>query len=352
MSWVDEVEKIKAWVDQNLEEYPSLAALSSARGYSSFYLSKKFHEIEGVSLKKYLLAARIQHAAAQLLTTDDRILDIAMSHGYSSQEAFTRAFVRVYRITPWTYRKLKKPYPTARKSRLLCAAGFTKPIGGIDMKVYVKQLYDWNRYAYYAEDVDEKYWDYFQNELWWQVDSTFIKTYDNVQDFEYCAENFTKFGELAIRQQLKILPAPWKKALAWFAAEIQPLGVDWFVHGSAAMALWGMDVAPKDVNVILPNAGDFDVVRNHFCKFAIRPIERCENWLMSGLGNLFAEALIEIAFRNPSPGSYDMSQHKKIPHHGTKVHIATLEMLRQDNESYGRPERVRMIEDRMKQGQS
>ena len=58
------------------------------------------------------------------------------------------------------------------------------------MKLYVKQMYDWNYYACYAEDVDEKYWNYFKTELWWQLGNGFIKTYDNVEGFEYCAKNF------------------------------------------------------------------------------------------------------------------------------------------------------------------
>lgn len=57
------------------------------------------------------------------------------------------------------------------------------------MKFYVKQMYDWNYYAYLAEDVDEKYWYYFKNNLWWQIGNNFIRTFDNVKDFEYYAEN-------------------------------------------------------------------------------------------------------------------------------------------------------------------
>lgn len=85
------------------------------------------------------------------------------------------------------------------------------------MKIYVKQMYDWNYYAYFAEEVEEKYWDYFKSGLWWQIGNSFTKSFDNVQDFEYCAEDFAKYGETSIKQQLKILPAPWEKALDLFA---------------------------------------------------------------------------------------------------------------------------------------
>jgi len=347
-SWYDEVQKIKSWIDRNIEENISLSQLSNYIGYSPYYLSKKFHEFEGISLKEYILISKIQHSALQLIETNDKIVDIALSHGYSSQEAFTRAFMKVYGITPWSYRKLQKPSPTAEKCRLLHSVGFTKPMGGMDMKIYVKQMYDWNYYAFFAEDVDEKYWDYFKENLWWQIGNSFIKSYDNVRDFEYCADNFTRYGETAIKQQLKILPAPWEKALDSFIPEIKKLGVDWYVHGSAAMALWGIDVAPKDVDIIIPNYSDFDKVRNHFCKFAIRPIERCENWVMSGYGEIFMEAVIGIAFHNKELEPYDMSKLGKVDYKGTEVYVSSLEMLRQDNISYNRLDRVKAIEEKIK----
>lgn len=348
-SWYDEVQKIKSWIDRNIEENISLSQLSNFSGYSPFYLSKRFHELEEISLREYILISKIQHSAIQLNETDDRIIDIALSHGYSSQEAFTRAFMKVYRITPWSYRKLQKPSPTAEKSRLLHSIGFTKPIGGMDMKIYVKQMYDWNYYAFFAEDVDEKYWDYFKENLWWQIGNSFTKSYDNVKNFEYCAENFTRYGETAIKQQLKILTTPWEKALDLFIPEIKKLGVDWFVHGSVAMSLWGIDVAPKDVNIIIPNYSDFEKVRNHFYKLAIRPIERCENWLMSGLGEIFMEAVIGIAFHNKELEPYDMSKHGKIAYKGTHVYVSSLEMLSQDNMNYNRSERVKAIEEKIRQ---
>lgn len=347
-SWYDKVQEIKSWIDKNIEEEITLSKLSSDMGYSSFYLSKKFHAIEGISLKEYVLVSRIQHAANQLHRTEEKIIDIAIGHGYSSQEAFTRAFIKVYGITPWVYRKLQKPSPITEKSRLLHSVGFTKPIGGMDMKIYVKQMYDWNCYAYYAENIDEKYWNYFKDNLWWQVGNNFIKSYDNVRDFEYCAENYTKHGEVAIKQQLKLLPTPWKKALDLFIEEMHQLDVDWYIHGSTAMALWGIDVKPKDVNIIISNYSDFDKVRDHLYKYAIRPIERCDNWIMSGLGDLFMEAVIGIAFHNKELEPYDRSKLGKVVHNGKEVYVSSLEMLKQDNENFGRLERVQEIEDRIR----
>lgn len=169
------------------------------------------------------------------------------------------------------------------------------------MKISVKQMYDWNCYAYCAEEVEEQYQDYFRSELWWQLGNSFIKVYDNVPDFAYCAENFKKYGEASIMQHLKVQTTPWKKALDYLISEMEKIGVDWYLHGSVAMALHGIKVEPKDINLIVPNYSDFDKVREHFYKQAIRPFERCEGWVMSGLGAVFADANLEFAFGNKEP---------------------------------------------------
>ena len=217
------------------------------------------------------------------------------------------------------------------------------------MKLYVKQMCDWNYYAYYAEDVEEQYWDYFKNQLWWQIGNSFIKPYDNVKDFEYCAKNFTKYGELSMKQELKILPTPWEKALRLLIPAMKKIAVAWYIHGSAAMALWGIDVAPRDINIVIPNYSDYEKVRAHFYKLAIKPFERCENWVMSGLGTIFLEANIGFAFHKKELEPYDCNTLETIEYDGEKINIATLEMLRQDNEFYGRPERVRQIDEKIKQ---
>ena len=350
-SWYDMIQIMKGWIDENIEDIPPLSKMAEHLGYSYFYTTRKFHEIEGLSLREYIANRKIRQAAVDLYTTTEKMVDIAIRYGYSSQEAFTRAFSKVFEITPAAYRKMQKPTLSAQKSVLLGLSGMTEPNkvnGGKNMKLYVKQMFDWNCYAYFAEDVDEQYWEYFKSSLWWQLGNNFIKQYADVKDFEYCAENFTKYGEAAIKQQLKMLQTPWEKSLDLLIPEMKKLGVDWYVHGSTAMALWGIHVAPKDVDIIIPNYSDFDKVRNHFYKLAIKPFERCENWVMSGLGDIFLEAVIEFAFHNKELEPYDMSKLGKVIHNDEDIYVSSMDMLKQDNEYFNRPERVKLIEDRMK----
>ena len=99
------VDEIDAGIRSGLEDAPTLTRLSQTLGYSEFHLSRKFREISGMSLRDYLRFRKLAFALKDLRDTDRRILDIAISYGFSSHEAFTRAFKEAYGITPSQYRR-------------------------------------------------------------------------------------------------------------------------------------------------------------------------------------------------------------------------------------------------------
>ena len=100
------IERMVNWVEGNLEECPTLEKMSDFVGYSPSYCSTKFHEYVGISFKDYIQKRQLSMAAIALQQTKYRIIDIAIQYGFSSHEAFTRAFVRVYGYTPFQYRKM------------------------------------------------------------------------------------------------------------------------------------------------------------------------------------------------------------------------------------------------------
>lgn len=93
------------WVEESIEDMPTLNAMADYVGYSSYYCSSKFHESVGISFKEYVQKRKLSLAIIELHKTDKRILDIAIQFGFSSNEAFTRAFSKVYGYTPIEYRK-------------------------------------------------------------------------------------------------------------------------------------------------------------------------------------------------------------------------------------------------------
>ncbi|CAN5825293.1 hypothetical protein BH23CHL2_BH23CHL2_08830 [soil metagenome] len=68
------------------------------------YLARVFREQTGVPLGAYARQLRLERVAAELASTEDRILDIAIAAGFTDQSHLTRLFKRRYGVTPAQYR--------------------------------------------------------------------------------------------------------------------------------------------------------------------------------------------------------------------------------------------------------
>ncbi len=99
------IENMVDWVESNLKENPTLSKMSSHVGYSPYYCSTKFHETVGLTFKTYVQKRKLSNATKELIESEYRIIDIAATYGFSSHEAFTRAFTREYGCSPRHYRE-------------------------------------------------------------------------------------------------------------------------------------------------------------------------------------------------------------------------------------------------------
>ena len=73
-----------------------------------------FKEISGMRLRDYMRYRRLAFALKRVRDTDEGLLDIALDSGFSSHEAFTRAFREAYGTTPHEYRKNPVPSYSAQ----------------------------------------------------------------------------------------------------------------------------------------------------------------------------------------------------------------------------------------------
>lgn len=123
------------------DEKLTLGRLSQTLGYSEYYVSRKFSEISGMNLRDYMRYRRLAFALKELRDTDKGILDIALDYGFTSHEAFTRAFKAAYGITPSAYRS--HPVPVVLRTVIRPFDCYLLGIGGTgmaqtnsDIKVY------------------------------------------------------------------------------------------------------------------------------------------------------------------------------------------------------------------------
>ena len=106
MSSNEITKKILSYIDNNLDKDLSLEKVSKELNYSKFYIARVFKENTGHTLYRYIQNRRLAKAAKKLVETTQPIIEIALEAGYSSQQAFTKAFRYEYICTPQEYRRI------------------------------------------------------------------------------------------------------------------------------------------------------------------------------------------------------------------------------------------------------
>lgn len=161
------IEEIDASIRRRDDEALTLHYLAQLLGYSDFHMTKQFKAITGMSLRRYLRARRLAFALREVRDTDRRLIDIAVDYGFSSHEAFTRAFKREYGVTPDRYRR----HPVAVVLRTRISAfdryafgmeeiGMMKSTGKIN--VYFTTI-PAHKLLYIRNNVSNGYWDFWQH---------------------------------------------------------------------------------------------------------------------------------------------------------------------------------------------
>ncbi len=76
--------------------------------FSKTYLGRVFRKYMNCTMTEYLNDIRLQHAAFQLTYTDETIINICTSIGFSSISYFNKVFKQKYGVSPKAFRKASK----------------------------------------------------------------------------------------------------------------------------------------------------------------------------------------------------------------------------------------------------
>lgn len=102
------IQKATNYIEKELSNKLDIDEISKHFGYSKYHFHKMFSFIVEKSPYQYIKQRRLSEAAKMLLSTDMPIIDIAFSYGYESQQAFTDAFKRYFKMSPGRLRKKVK----------------------------------------------------------------------------------------------------------------------------------------------------------------------------------------------------------------------------------------------------
>ena len=105
----DIIDRIDACIKARSGEEITLRELAAYLGYSEYHVSHKFSEIAGMPFRDYLRYRLLAFALKEVRDTQRSMLDIALDYGFSSNEAFTRAFREAYGVSPADYRRHPVP---------------------------------------------------------------------------------------------------------------------------------------------------------------------------------------------------------------------------------------------------
>ena len=168
--WQKQIQQMIAEIDRCIRQDAdmTLSALAEKFGYSEFHLSRKFREVSGMSFRDYLRYRRLAFALKDVRDTEKGLLEIAMDYGFSSNEAFTRAFREAYGVTPSRYRA--NPIPVVLRTQLHPFDCYLLGIGGTgmaqttqDVKIYFVTI-PAHKFLHIRNYESIGYWDFWQKQ--------------------------------------------------------------------------------------------------------------------------------------------------------------------------------------------
>lgn len=109
------IQKTIDWIESHLHEEISADEIADVANFSKFHFHRIFQTSVGLSVVAYIRMRRLANAASTLLQSDERIIDIAINYQFESQEAFTRAFKKLYHLPPGQYRRLMSHMTTNKE---------------------------------------------------------------------------------------------------------------------------------------------------------------------------------------------------------------------------------------------
>ncbi len=162
------VDEIDVCIKRREDETITLRNLSRKLGYSDYYTTRKFKEISGLTLRDYLRRRRLSFALKEVRDSEKGLLEIALNYGFSSHEAFTRAFKETYGTTPSQFRK--KPIPVVLRTKIFPFDRYFLGMGEIGMvksmdniKIYFVTI-PAHKFLHIKNYNSNGYWDFWEKQ--------------------------------------------------------------------------------------------------------------------------------------------------------------------------------------------
>ena len=100
MEWIGSLKLGINYMEKHLLENMGADEVADAVFMSSFYFQKGFKIMTGYSVGEYIRYRRLYMAALDVISGNEKVIDLAYKYGYDTPESFTKAFSRFHGVSP------------------------------------------------------------------------------------------------------------------------------------------------------------------------------------------------------------------------------------------------------------
>ena len=105
MNYYENLNKVVNKIEDSLTEKINYKELAKIVGTSSYTLQRIFVFLTNITITEYIRKRRLSKAAEELLSTDIKIIDLAMKYQYDSPISFSNSFKKMHGVSPKILRK-------------------------------------------------------------------------------------------------------------------------------------------------------------------------------------------------------------------------------------------------------
>ncbi|MCP9770606.1 AraC family transcriptional regulator [Lacihabitans sp. LS3-19] len=104
--YIKRINKVLAFIDENLDADLSLQTIAAIAFYSPFHLHRLFKAITNETLNAYVIRKRVERTAMMLIHNKAySIAEIADKYGFKNDSTFSSTFKKIYGQSPKAFRK-------------------------------------------------------------------------------------------------------------------------------------------------------------------------------------------------------------------------------------------------------
>lgn len=100
MNWITGIQNAINYIEDHITEELDYEAIAKESFSSSFHFQRMFSLLCGYTLGEYIRNRRLTLAGTMLVSTKEKVIDIAYRYGYDNPESFSKAFQKFHGITP------------------------------------------------------------------------------------------------------------------------------------------------------------------------------------------------------------------------------------------------------------